>query len=299
MRKHFLTIFVAFVILVVLVLYMVSFQLRQDKVAVVTTFGKAKAEVTEAGLHWKWPWPIQRVYLMDRRLHTYVGMFDDLLTEDQQPLRVVATVAWRIKEPLKFLKAVETIELANQRLRKSLDSVKKSIIARYKLDDLISTNREELKFEAIEDDMKDALAEEAREKYGVEVALVRLKRLALPEGVMDSIYASMRSERRKIAADFKAKGEGQANQIRREAEAVRDTLLKKADAEAQKIRADGDAEAAKYYKEFQKHPELAIFLTEIKSLREVTKERTTIITDASTPPFNLFNNNFYPAEESK
>ena len=57
--------------------------------------------------------------------------------------------------------------------------------------------------------------------------------------------------------------------------------------EAIKIRAEGDAEAAKYYAEFKKNPELAEFLRSLEALRQILRTRTTLVLDTDTPPFNL------------
>ena len=58
-------------IIVILVLYMITYQVRFNEVAVVRTFGEITPPdpqthqsddvITEPGLKWKWPWPIQRV----------------------------------------------------------------------------------------------------------------------------------------------------------------------------------------------------------------------------------------------
>ena len=300
MRKHLLTIFVALVIAVVLILYLVTFQLPQNRMAVVTTFGQAgKKAVTEAGLHWRWPKPIQRVHIMDGRLHSFEGMFDELLTKDDKPMRVLACLAWRIKDPLKFLNEVETIEKANERLSSMLHSSKQTIIARYDLENLVSTDPNKLKFDEMETDWEAAVKQEAADKLGIEVALVRLKRFALPEYVIGSIYNRMKTEREEIAARYIESGRGEASRIKTTAENARQTILNRARAEAEKIRAEGDAKAAKYYAIFRENPELAIFLRELKTLEKASNERTTFILDDKTAGFRLLNSSFYPAESEE
>ena len=103
----------------------------------------------------------------------------------------------------------------------------------------------------------------------------------------------MRMERQKAAAEYRAQGEGQASQIRSEADAMWDSMVTKANAEAEEVRAAGDAEAAEYYKKFRQNPELAIFIAKVKALKEITKERTTIIIDKNTPPFDLLDSDFF------
>ena len=56
-------------LLLLFVLLLFVFQVRQTEVAVVTTFGKATRPITEPGPYWKWPWPVQKVYKFDQRTH--------------------------------------------------------------------------------------------------------------------------------------------------------------------------------------------------------------------------------------
>ena len=68
MKKNFLTIFVGVLIGVLLVLYLVAFQLSVNEKAVLTTFGKPTKTLDKPGLYWKLPWPFQKVYAFDARL---------------------------------------------------------------------------------------------------------------------------------------------------------------------------------------------------------------------------------------
>src|SRR4030042_275983 len=49
-------------LVLILLLYMITFQVRFTEVAVVRTFGRSNPDdvITEPGLRWKWPWPIQK-----------------------------------------------------------------------------------------------------------------------------------------------------------------------------------------------------------------------------------------------
>ncbi|MBI4578859.1 MAG: hypothetical protein HY718_04100, partial [Planctomycetes bacterium] len=70
---------------VVLLLYMVTYQVRFTEVAVVRTFGRINQETgvnTEPGLYWKWPWPIQRVQTFDNRLQVTTTTGEENATKD-------------------------------------------------------------------------------------------------------------------------------------------------------------------------------------------------------------------------
>src|SRR4051794_23790180 len=83
------------------------FTVDPTEFAYVTQFG---APVTvydggldgDAGLHWRWPWPVQSVQRLDRRLQHFDLLPTELLTHDpqgktvEQTLAVEAYVCWRI-----------------------------------------------------------------------------------------------------------------------------------------------------------------------------------------------------------
>ena len=68
---------------------------------------------------------------------------------------------------------------------------------------------------------------------------------------------------------------------------MRARSLSKAEAEATVIRGQAEAEAAKSLAAFEKNPQLANFLLELKALEASLKDRATLILDQQTPPFNL------------
>ena len=61
----------------------------------------------------------------------------------------------------------------------------------------------------------------------------------------------------------------------------------KAEGEAKGIRGEGDRAAAEYYAVFGQAPELAAFLRKLESLRAMVTEKTTLVLDTRTAPFDL------------
>ena len=57
---------------------------------------------------------------------------------------------------------------------------------------------------------------------------------------------------------------------------------------ATEIKSIGEADAAKLLPVFQRNPELAVFLFRLSALEDALKERSTLIFDQHTPPFDLF-----------
>ena len=61
MKNIIITIF-TLLIVATLGLYLVSFQVRETEICLVTTFGEPTRELTEPKLYYRWPAPIQRIY---------------------------------------------------------------------------------------------------------------------------------------------------------------------------------------------------------------------------------------------
>ena len=70
--KHWPTILLGLAVSAILLIAVFSFQLNETESAVVTTFGRP-AQITEPGLHFRWPFPFQKVYRFDKRIRCYEG----------------------------------------------------------------------------------------------------------------------------------------------------------------------------------------------------------------------------------
>jgi membrane protease subunit HflC len=99
----------------------------------------------------------------------------------------------------------------------------------------------------------------------------------------------MQAERKRLADKSQYEGEAEAQTIRADAERKAAVVLADAGAQATAIRGKGEAEAAKSLTVFQKNPELANFIFGLGALEDSLKEKSTLIFDQNTPPFNLFN----------
>ena len=67
MNKNPLSIAIGAVLLVIFVVLLFVFQVRQSEVALVTTFGKPSRDAGP-GPHFRLPWPIQSVHKFDQRV---------------------------------------------------------------------------------------------------------------------------------------------------------------------------------------------------------------------------------------
>ena len=151
----------------------------------------------------------------------------------------------------------------------------------------VSTDKKELKFGEIEQEMLTAIQPSALSNYGIDIKFLGIKQLKLPESVTQKVFDRMIAERQREIDNLRSQGEAQAIGIRSAADLERDRIRATADAEATAIKGQADAAAAKSYAAFEQNPSLAIFIRDLRALEEVTKDRTTLILDERTRPFNL------------
>jgi len=90
-----------------------------------------------------------------------------------------------------------------------------------------------------------------------------------------------------LVSQYQGEGDSKARMIRSQAEAERERILNEARAKAIEIEGQAEANASEYYKVFQKNPELAKLILGLDALEAATKEKTTMVIDPTTPPFNL------------
>jgi len=292
MKRNSLIVIVGAILVIIFAFWLCAFQVRTTEVAVVTTFGKATHPITEPGLKFKWPPPIQRVYRFDQRIQSseFENKFREDLTADNNPLLTSVYIGWRISQPDVFLQRFPNgISEAEPQLAKLVSSTKSAVVGHHPLSDFVSANEGGSKFSAIEDEILAAVDEKlTNNNYGLEIKFLRFKKIGLPEATTEKVFARMTSERNVLISRAQNEGEAAAKNIRSDAELRASKILSAAQGEALRIQGQGEAEASKYLGVFQQEPQLASFLFRLDALQDSLKEKSTLIFDQQTGPFTLF-----------
>ncbi len=300
MKKNTLSLVVGIILVIVFAFLLFSFQVRETEVAVVTQFGKFSTPKTEPGLYFKLPWPIQNVYKFENRTQNFEKKFEQTQTKDSRILLITVFAGWKIADPAKFLTSFNgDAAKAEEKLENLIRSAKNGVIGQYDFSDLVSTDPKTLKFDQIEKEMLANVKPLAEKEYGVEVVLLGIKQLGLPENVTTKVFARMKAERERLVKQYTAEGESEATRIRAEAKQKREEILAEAKGKAEIIRGQGDREAAKSYAVFKQEPDLAIFLLRLKALELSLKDRSTLILDQQTPPFDMLSGGGWEANDKK
>ncbi|HTS18553.1 MAG TPA: protease modulator HflC [Verrucomicrobiae bacterium] len=271
-----------------LLFVMLTFQVRQNERIVLTRFGRPVRVLVEPGLYGKWPWPIETVNRFDARLDFYDARISEALTRDKRNVIIPVYVAWRIDDPLKFLQSLGSADNARSKLDGLVTSARNTVLGGYNFSQLVSTNRDEVKIPEIEHTITDLVAQQAKQSFGVAVEQVGIKRLTLPEANTQFVFERMRAERAQFAAQYRAEGQQQADEVRAKTDADKVVILADASKYSEETRGKAEAEAAHIYTAaHEKDPSLYKFLRELDALKQITATNTTVVLDTTTPPFDL------------
>ena len=290
MKRNPITLITAVVLLVIFFFMLFTFQVRQTEVAVVTTFGKYSRSIEKPGFRFRLPWPIQKVYPFDNRIQSFERKFDATITRDQINMIIAVYVGWRIADPKIFLESFSgDVTTAEERLEPLVRHAKTSVLADHAFSDLISTNEAALKFDQVEKEILAAVQAQAKGIYGIQIEHLGIKQLGLPESITSTVFERMRAERQRLVTMYQSEGNRAASIIKSTADGDATEIIATAKAEAIRITGEAEKKAAEYYAEFEKNPELGVFLFQLKALEQSLKDRTSLILDQQTPPFNMLN----------
>jgi membrane protease subunit HflC len=291
MNRNFLTVVIGALLIAIFAMLLFVFQVRRSEVAVVTTFGKPVATYTNAGAYFKMPWPVQKVYKFDQRIQNFEDKFSENLTADNNNLLTSVYVGWKISDAATFFPkfAGGSVPAAQRMLESMLRSAKSAVIGQHTLSEFVNADPKELQFNAIELEIQKSVeAQLQTNNCGIQLEFLGFKKIGLPESVTQAVFERMTAERQVLISRAKYEGEAEAQKIKSAADRQASEVVNNAVADATRIRGEGEAEAAKVLPVFQQNPELANFLLRIDALQQTLNQRSTLIFDERTPPFDLF-----------
>ncbi|MBP7050540.1 MAG: protease modulator HflC [Phycisphaerae bacterium] len=275
------------IIAIVMIVYLVTFQVRETESGFVTLFGKPVREVTKPGLYLKWPTPIEQVHKFDSRLRVLeAAQLAETTTRGNVPIIVNTYVVWRVAEPLKFLNAVKTEDNAQSKLRNHINDTQNRVIGQHSFGEFVNSDPTKIQFDKIQQEMLDDLKGPVQAEYGIEIKTLGIKQLKVSEDVTKKVFERMKAERQGRTDAITSEGEGMAIQIKADANRMRDVLLNAAEGRAKEIRGQGDADAARYYEMLEADPNLAIFLANLDTLRAISP-RSTVVIPMDSDPYKL------------
>ena len=256
MKKAVLLLVVVVLVLAGMSIYTVD---QREKVILFRLGEIVKADI-EPGLHFKVP-VINNVRKFDARILSLNARPESFLTVEKKNVTVDFFVKWRILNASQYYRATRGEERnAQSRLSQIMKDGLRNEFGKRTIHQVVSGERSEIM------DILQIKANRFAKQLGLEIVDVRISRIDLPDDVSGSVYERMRAERNRVARDFRARGQEQAERLRAEADRRHTEITAAAYREAEQIRGDGDAQATKNYTEaFEQNPEFYSFQRSINA----------------------------------
>ena len=258
-------------VIAIVILSSSMFTVHMTQNAVVLELSKPKEIITEPGLYFKIPF-IQKVRYFSKQLLDNDSNPTEVITKDKKNLLVDNFTMFRIVDPLKFLETVRGERNARARLDDIIYSELRVEIGTHDLHDVVTETRNSIMAKVTnEANIKAA-------EYGIEVVEVRIKRADLPPEVANSIFNRMRTERERIAMEYRSEGKEEATKIRAETDKEKTILVAQAYKQEQIVRGEGDAQATKIYADaYSKDQKFYTFMRSMEAYKKSLKTDTTLL----------------------
>lgn len=274
---------------VVLIGFSSFYTVQEQERAAILTFGKYTNETT-AGLHFKWPYPIQQVVIVPAELtqKIYIGYrqvgdvitpVDEeamMITGDENIVSADAVVQWKISNIQQYLYNIDNPE---QFLRNAASSSIRSVIGSEKLDYAITDGKTE-----IQDKVRERLLElQGRYNTGMQIIDIKFQDIEPPSGQVEEAFREVTNAREekntkinnaaKYENDKIPKARGEAQALIENAEGQKKSRI---------LNAEGDvAQFNAIFAEYSKNPGVTESRLIIETLEKILPKAKIFISESS------------------
>lgn len=294
MKGSAITIIVV-VIVALIVLNTTLYIVNEKEQVVITQFGDPVGDpIVSPGLKVKLPW--QTANRFDKRFLEWDGDATQVPTKDKRYLWVDTYARWRIVDPLLFFQRVQNEIGAQSRLDDIIDGETRSSVARHDLVEMVRSTNRDREGVAVSSEEETIILEEIEkgrnrivqeileraskrvEDLGIELIDVRFKRINYVEAVQKDVFSRMIAERKRVAAEYRSEGQGEAARIRGTLERDLKKIQSEAYREAQEVRGKADGEATRIYAEaYNRDPAFYAFTKSLETYEKTSDTQTTFI----------------------
>ncbi len=248
---------------VVFLLATTTYIVDQRETAIKFRFKEIVETDIKPGLHFKIPF-MNTVEKFSKLTLTLDAQPDRFLTGEKKYVKVDFFVKWKIDDVSAFYRATRgDLARAQNRLESIMKDGLRNEFSTRTIQEAITGERGEIMIE-----LRDK-AERSAKQLGIKIVDARVSQIDFPESVSESVYERMRSERQRVAQDFRSRGRAEGEKIR--AIADRQAVIIEANAyrEAEKIRGQGDARSAEIYASaYTKNPEFYSFYRSLAAYKK-------------------------------
>jgi len=259
------------------------FIVNETQQALVVQFGEPKRTVSEPGLKFKLPF-IQDVIFFEKRVLSFIpDEGEEAILKDQKRLKVDTYARFQITDPLRFFQSVRNEVEARKQLDTIIDSALREELGSRAFNDILSEKRND-----VTKNIRDQVNIKAR-TLGMDIIDIQIRRADYPEVTSQAIFARMIAERERIAREFRATGEEEAQKIRASAEKQRVVTVAEGARKSQEIRGSGDAEAIRIYADaFSQDADFFRFYRSMEAYKKSFGQDDTMVINPTGDFFRFF-----------
>ncbi|PSL44068.1 membrane protease subunit HflK [Salsuginibacillus halophilus] len=266
----------------------------ESEQAAVITLGQVEQTVSEPGLNFKLPWPIQRVEVLDASTQsTRVGYEEEdgevvdysdeakMITGDENILFVDLVVQWRITNPASYLfNAAEPEDILYNATSASL----RGVIGTSEVDDVLTDQRAEIEglvFEELEERMNS-------HAVGITILDAKLQDVELPTDEVRSAFTAVTDAREQRLTKIN-QAERYRNQEINEAEGEADAKISRAEGDQAERVEEARGTTAQFdelFAEYTNDPEVTRQRLVLETLEDVLPNTELYIMDGENETIN-------------
>ncbi|MBT4835921.1 MAG: FtsH protease activity modulator HflK [Methylococcales bacterium] len=265
------------ILAIVLVIWLLSgfYSVDQGKRGLVLRFGK-HIDTTEPGLHWIFPYPVDKVQMVDverlrfkeigyrstgttQQLNSTVPKEALMLTKDENIIDVRLAVTYKIKSAKNFVFNVRDPDLT---IKQATESAIREIIGQNTMDFILKEGRSEIAV------LTKSLAQKILDRYktGIIISAINMQDLQPPEEVQDAFTDAIKAREDEVRQ--KKEAEAYENDLIPKARGAAARIIEEANAYKAKVTTKAEGEANRFTK----------LLVEYEKAPDVTRERLYIDT---------------------
>jgi membrane protease subunit HflK len=244
----------------------------QQERGVVLRFGEAQEEIVLPGLHWNPPL-IDKVLIANVTQVRSLPANSDMLTEDENIVKVSMTVQYVISDVKKYLLQVRS---PDESLFQSTESALRHEVGSALMNDVLTEGR------ALLGDQVKIRIQSYMERYGtgIEVTQVNIDETAPPDAVRAAFDDVIKAREDEVRVRNEA--DAFANQIIPEARGEAQRMMEEADGYKQRVVSEARGEAARFnklYAEYKLAPDVTRERIYLDTLESVMSNSTKIMID--------------------
>ena len=289
-KRHWPAIIIVGTCAIIFLVSSMTFTVSNSEHVIVKRFG-SYSKLASEGLNFKWPYPVEDITRIDKRIQHFERPLTQTALADVRNLLVSVTAGWKVNDPKLFLESVNSIDSAEGIMKNIIGTPTGNIFPKYSINQVFTTDKESHKIDEIRAKILEG-CKAIGSKYGIDIVYVGFTQLAFAPSATAAVLNRMKSERKVIAEKYRNQGKENAQEIIRNANKEAKQKEVAAEINAEKIRRQADIDVAAIYRSFE-NPELVAFLKQLESLRKVLDDKTQMVIDLNTPPFNLMSGGFF------